>query len=50
MFYSDSVLTANSVDPDQTPRLAASNLGIHCLPKSLLKDARHKWVKQLFIP
>ena len=23
--------TANSVDPDQTPRSAASDLGLHCL-------------------
>ena len=26
---------ANSVDPDQTPRSAASDLGLHCLPMSL---------------
>ena len=30
-----------SVDPDQTPR---SDLGLHCLPISLLWDGRHKWV------
>ena len=29
------VLNANSVDPDQTPRSAASDLGLHCLPMSL---------------
>ena len=23
---------ANSEDPDQTPRFAASNLGLHCFP------------------
>ena len=28
-----------SVDPDQTPSVA-SDLGLHCLPKSLLWDAR----------
>ena len=39
-------LNANSVDPDQTPRSAASDLGLHCLPMSLLWDARLKWVKQ----
>ena len=33
----------NSVDSDQTPRSAASDLGLHCLPKSLLGEARHKW-------
>ena len=39
------VLYANSVDPDQTPRSAASDLGLHCLPMSLLWDTRLKWVK-----
>ena len=31
-------LITNSVDP------AASDHGLHCLPMSLLWDARHKWV------
>ena len=26
------VVNANSVDPDQIPHSAASNLGLHCLP------------------
>ena len=26
-------LNANSIDPDQTPRSVASDLGLHCLPK-----------------
>ena len=38
------VVSANSVDPDQTPHSAASDLGLHCLPMSHLWDARHKWV------
>ena len=25
------LIVANSVDPDQTPRSAASDLGLHCL-------------------
>ena len=29
-----SVCNANSVDPDQTPRSAASDLCLHCLPMS----------------
>ena len=29
-------LFANSEDPDQTPRSAASHLGLHCLPATLL--------------
>ena len=27
---------AKSVDPDHTPRVALSNLGLHCLPMSIL--------------
>ena len=30
------VLNANNVDPDQTPRSAASDLGLLCLPMSHL--------------
>ena len=40
------VFTANSVDPDQMPHSVASDLGLHCLPMSLLWDVRHKWVIQ----
>ena len=32
-----------SEDPDQTPRSAASDLGLHCLPMSHKKDARLIW-------
>ena len=39
------VLHANSVDPDQSPRPVASDLGLYCLPMSILWDARLKWVK-----
>ena len=35
---------ANSEDPDQTPRSAASDLGLHCLPRSPKRDARLIWV------
>ena len=35
-FTETAVLHPNSVDPDQTPRSAASDQGLHCLPKSLL--------------
>ena len=38
------VFNTNIVDPDQTPQNAASELGLHCLLKSLLWDARHKRV------
>ena len=39
------VFSADSAYPDQT---AASDQGLHCLPMSLLRDTRHKWVKVFF--
>ena len=39
------VLDANNVVPDQTPLYAAPDLGLHCLPMSLLWDDRHARVK-----
>ena len=41
-FIKISVSNANIVDPDQMPHSAASDLGLHCLPMSLLWDIRHK--------
>ena len=40
-------LFANSGDPDQTPRSAASDLGLHCLPITLLWVSRLQWVNGL---
>ena len=40
-------LFANSGDHDQTPRFAASDLGLHCLPFTLLRVSRLQWVKVL---
>ena len=40
-----SKLNANNVDPDQTPRSVTSDLGLHCLQVSLLRDARLKCVE-----
>ena len=34
---------ANSRDPDQTPRSAASDLGLHCLSITLLGVSRLQW-------
>ena len=42
-FIEIPLFNANSVDPNQTPRSAASDLGLHCLPMSILWDDRHKW-------
>ena len=47
MFYRNSGINATSVDHDQTPHFAASDQGLHCLPMSLLWDAKHKWVKKI---
>ena len=38
-------LFANSGDPDHTPRSAASDLDLHCLPITLLQVSRLQWVK-----
>ena len=46
-FVEISELIANSVDPDLTPRSAASDQGLHCLPMYLLWDTRHKWVNMV---
>ena len=45
-FVEISKFNANSVDPDHTPCSAASDLGLHFLPMSLLWDARLKWVNE----
>ena len=37
---------ANSGDPDQTPRSAASDLDLHCLPVTLLRVSRLQWIKE----
>ena len=39
-------LFANIGDPDQTPHSAASYLGLHCLPNTLLGVSRLQWVKK----
>ena len=36
-------LFANSGDPDQTPRSAASDLGLHCLQVTRLGVSRLQW-------
>ena len=37
-------LFTNSEDPDQTPHSAASDLGLHCLPSTLLWVSQLQWV------
>ena len=38
-------LFAKGGDPDQTPRSAASDLGLHCLPSTILGVSRLQWIK-----
>ena len=38
-------LIANSGDPDQTPRSAASDLGLHYLQITVLRVSGLQWVK-----
>ena len=40
-------LFANSGDPDQTLCSAASDLGLHCLPITLLRVSRLQWVNTI---
>ena len=42
-------LFANSGNPDQTPRSAASDLGLHCLQITLLGVSRLQWVKSYIV-
>ena len=44
-FVEISALNANSVATDQTPRSMVSDLDLHCLPVSIVWDAKHKLVK-----
>ena len=34
------ILLANNVDPDQMPHYVAYDLGLHCLPMTLLRVSR----------
>ena len=43
-------LFANSGDADQTPRSAASDLGLHCLPNTLLGVSRLQWIIIVLLP
>ena len=44
-------MQADSGDSDQMSHSVASDLGLHCLPMSHIKDARHihVWVKNAII-
>ena len=43
------VFNSNSVDLDQAPRSAASDQDLHSLAMSLLWDAKHKWIKNIYL-
>ena len=42
-------LLANSGDPDQMLSSAESDLGLHCLPITLLRVSQLQWVKKRLI-
>ena len=44
-----ATLFANSGDPDQMPHSVASDLGLHCLPITLLRVSRIQLVIILFL-
>ena len=39
------ILLANNLDPDQTPHFVVPDVGLHCLPMTLVQVSRCKWVK-----
>ena len=41
-------LFGNSADPDQMPHPVVSDLGLHCLPITLLRVSRLQWVNWVF--
>ena len=43
-------LFANSGDYDQMPHSAVSDLGLHCLPNTLLRVSRLQWDKLMQQP
>ena len=43
-------LFANSGDPDQMPHSAVTDLGLHCLPVTLLWVSRLQWVRGMNLP
>ena len=44
-------MQANSGEPDQTPHCVVSDLGLHYLPMSHKKDAKHIWVNiEIILP
>ena len=48
-FIEIPVFNTSSVDPAKTQHSAAYDLGLHCLPKSLLWDPTHKLQSTLII-
>ena len=46
-YFSWKMLLANTVDPDQMPHDVASDLGLHCLPMTLLRVSWQEWVKDI---
>ena len=45
-YRKNAKLFANSGDTDQTPRFAASDLGLHCLPVTRVGVSRLQWARQ----
>ena len=42
--FDKNFMLATSVDPDQMPHCAVSDLGVHCLPWSQKRDPRLIWL------
>ena len=39
-YFFKEILLANNVDPDQMPHYVAFDLGVHCMPMTLLQVSR----------
>ena len=48
-YFLIKIMLANNVDPDQIPYYVASDLGLHCLPMTLLHVSGLKWVNLKFV-
>ena len=46
--FSMKFMKANRIAPDGMPCVAASHLGLFCLPMSHKKEARLIWIKQIY--
>ena len=47
LYFRWKILLIKRVDPDQTPHYVASNLGPHCLPMTILRVSRLRYIYRI---